>query len=73
MIDSLAVAVLGVVLVGLGLYMLRDFRRWNTARTGPITLSAFIATLLVVVFVPPLFLLGVTCAVTGMQRALTAL
>ncbi len=67
----LFVAVVGVAMLGLGLYGIRDFRRWNVQRTGSVSARDFLAMVVGVLTFPALLILGATLAVAGLTAAPT--
>lgn len=64
--SPLFVALVGVAMLGLGLYGIRDFRHWNAQRTGSVRARDFLAMVFGVMAFPGLVILGALLAVDGL-------
>lgn len=64
--SPLFVAVVGVAMLGLGLYGIRDFRHWNAQRTGSVRARDFLAMVFGVLAFPALVILGALLALEGL-------
>jgi hypothetical protein len=67
-VEPALAVVAGLAMLAIGLYGIRDFRRWNSRRTDPVTARVFTAMLLGVTMFPALVLLGGLLAVSTLAQ-----